>query len=124
MDSYMFQTVGHHLIELYGQAMELPLYRRTLEGGSVTQGADYTETENDEVEDLFELLKEVKVWMQMFLSLEWNPSVSLLCTGKFYMIKIILLRILMMTGFSEKWIPINHIQFNSKPIFPDVYIYI
>ena len=57
----MFQTVGHHTIDLYAQAMGLPLYRRTLQGGSLSIGADYTTTLNDEVEDLYELLKEVKV---------------------------------------------------------------
>lgn len=61
LDSYMFQTVGHHAIDLYAEAMGLPLYRRTLEGQSVEQGKDYTLNMLDEVEDLFMLLKEIKV---------------------------------------------------------------
>jgi len=59
-DSYMFQTVGHHAVSLYAEAMELPLYRRTLEGKSVEIGRDYDVNSMDEVEDLFSLLKQVK----------------------------------------------------------------
>ena len=57
----MFQTVGHHVIELYAEAIGLPLYRRAIEGGSVEQGKDYKPTEGDEVEDLYQLLLTVKV---------------------------------------------------------------
>ena len=35
MDSFMYQTVGHEAIELIAQAMELPLIRRDIVGGSV-----------------------------------------------------------------------------------------
>ncbi|XP_039078384.1 diphthine--ammonia ligase-like, partial [Hyaena hyaena] len=61
LDSYMYQTVGHHAIDLYAEAMALPLYRRTIRGRSVDTGRVYTECEGDEVEDLYELLKLVKV---------------------------------------------------------------
>ena len=61
LDSYMYQTVGHHAVDLYAEAMELPLYRRTIEGSSLSQGKDYQLTSNDEVEDLYQLLKQVKV---------------------------------------------------------------
>ena len=30
LDSYMYQTVGHQAIDLYSEAMELPLYRGNL----------------------------------------------------------------------------------------------
>ncbi|XP_041469317.1 diphthine--ammonia ligase-like [Lytechinus variegatus] len=60
LDSYMFQTVGHHAIDLYSQAMGLPLYRTAIKGGSKEQGSDYQPTEGDEVEDLFLLLKKIK----------------------------------------------------------------
>lgn len=56
----MFQTVGHHAIDLYSQAMGLPLYRAAIKGGSREQGRDYQPTEGDEVEDLFLLLKKIK----------------------------------------------------------------
>lgn len=69
LDSYMFQTVGHHGIDLYAEAMGLPLYRHTIQGSSKSIDKDYTITENDEVEDLFQLLKKVKV---MICKLNFN----------------------------------------------------
>ena len=30
LDSYMYQTIGHQAIDLYAEAMGLPLYRGTL----------------------------------------------------------------------------------------------
>ncbi|XP_063146074.1 diphthine--ammonia ligase isoform X2 [Candoia aspera] len=60
LDSYMYQTVGHHAIELYAEAMGLPLYRHTIKGTSVNTGSIYTKCEGDEVEDLYQLLKFVK----------------------------------------------------------------
>ena len=61
LDSYMYQTVGHHAVDLYAEAMELPLYRRTIEGSSLSRGKVYEMTSSDEVEDLYQLLKHVKV---------------------------------------------------------------
>uniref|UniRef100_A0A8C0GW73 Diphthine--ammonia ligase n=1 Tax=Chelonoidis abingdonii TaxID=106734 RepID=A0A8C0GW73_CHEAB len=60
LDSYMYQTVGHHAIDLYAEAMDLPLYRHTIKGTSVDTGRVYTKCEGDEVEDLYQLLKLVK----------------------------------------------------------------
>ncbi|CAB1427812.1 unnamed protein product [Pleuronectes platessa] len=60
LDSYMYQTVGHEAIDLYSEAMDLPLYRRTIQGSSLDISRDYRETEGDEVEDLYELLRLVK----------------------------------------------------------------
>lgn len=60
LDSYMYQTVGHHAIDLYAEAMALPLYRRTIRGRSLETGRMYSRCEGDEVEDLYELLKLVK----------------------------------------------------------------
>ncbi|KAJ0176196.1 hypothetical protein K1T71_008370 [Dendrolimus kikuchii] len=60
LDSYMYQTVGHHGIELYAEAMGLPLYRETISGVAVDQGRNYQPTDNDEVEDLYRLLARVK----------------------------------------------------------------
>ncbi|PNI19967.1 DPH6 isoform 3 [Pan troglodytes] len=60
LDSYMYQTVGHHAIDLYAEAMALPLYRRTIRGRSLDTRQVYTKCEGDEVEDLYELLKLVK----------------------------------------------------------------
>uniref|UniRef100_UPI00358EBACA diphthine--ammonia ligase isoform X4 n=1 Tax=Myxine glutinosa TaxID=7769 RepID=UPI00358EBACA len=60
IDSYMYQTVGHQAIGLYAEAMALPLYRRTIHGSAVVMSQEYVVHPGDEVEDLFELLKEVK----------------------------------------------------------------
>ncbi|XP_053553923.1 diphthine--ammonia ligase isoform X2 [Bombina bombina] len=60
LDSYMYQTVGHQALDLYAEAMDLPLYRATLQGTSLETGIAYTPQEGDEVEDLYRLLKLVK----------------------------------------------------------------
>ncbi|XP_068608291.1 diphthine--ammonia ligase [Brachionichthys hirsutus] len=60
LDSYMYQTVGHQAIDLYAEAMDLPLYRRTIQGSSLDTSKNYCKTEGDEVEDLYELLHLVK----------------------------------------------------------------
>lgn len=57
----MYQSVGHHGIELYAEAMGLPLYREIITGTAVDQGKNYKPTDNDEVEDLYRLLSKVKV---------------------------------------------------------------
>lgn len=60
----MFQTVGHDVIDVYSQALGLPLFRRTIKGSSLNVAADYDLKDGDEVEDLYELLKEIKVKFQ------------------------------------------------------------
>ncbi|XP_061376883.1 uncharacterized protein LOC116770905 [Danaus plexippus] len=60
LDSYMYQTVGHQGIELYAEAMGLPLYREAISGVAIDQGRYYKPTDNDEVEDLFRLLSRIK----------------------------------------------------------------
>nr|XP_060474990.1 diphthine--ammonia ligase isoform X2 [Panthera onca] len=72
LDSYMYQTVGHHAVDLYAEAMALPLYRRTIRGRSVDTGRVYTEREGDEVEDLYELLKLVKGIARVTLPAEYD----------------------------------------------------
>lgn len=57
----MYQTVGHQAIDLYAEAMSLPLYRRVIEGSSKMIGESYQQTANDEVEDLVCLLGQIKV---------------------------------------------------------------
>lgn len=61
LDSFMFQTVGHEGISLYAEALGLPLYRSRTRGCSVAMGMEYHPSEGDEVEDLYQLLKRVKV---------------------------------------------------------------
>ncbi|XP_060071126.1 uncharacterized protein LOC132551040 [Ylistrum balloti] len=60
MDSYMYQTVGHHAIHLYAEAMGLPLFRQTIQGVAKETGGDYVPNPQDEVEDLLILLQKVK----------------------------------------------------------------
>ncbi|NXI49785.1 DPH6 ligase, partial [Chloroceryle aenea] len=60
LDSYMYQTVGHHAIDLYAEALDLPLYRGFIKGTSVNTGRVYTTCQEDEVEDLYHLMKLVK----------------------------------------------------------------
>ncbi len=58
LDSYMFQTVGHNLIEAMGtQCMGLPVFRKKVTGSSKNVGRSYAATEGDEVEDLRQLLQ-------------------------------------------------------------------
>ncbi|KAB0799176.1 hypothetical protein PPYR_07056 [Photinus pyralis] len=60
IDSYMYQSVGHEAIDLIAEAMQLPLYRKEITGDSKSVGINYSYTSDDEVEDLFELLQNVK----------------------------------------------------------------
>jgi diphthine-ammonia ligase len=66
MDSFMYQSVGHDIIPLYAEAMQIPLFRRRM-GVSIniaknyimTKGITFQLNEGDEVEDLLELLSDV-----------------------------------------------------------------
>ncbi|XP_055298173.1 uncharacterized protein LOC129566345 [Sitodiplosis mosellana] len=60
LDSYMYQTVGHMGITKLAEAMELPLYRMETKGKSTQTGKSYVPTDDDEVEDLYNLLKMTK----------------------------------------------------------------
>ncbi|KAG0056816.1 hypothetical protein BGZ90_005463 [Linnemannia elongata] len=60
LDSYMYQTVGHDVIHLYKDCLDVPLYRQEIKGKPVEQGADYVKTAQDETEDLFDLLLAIK----------------------------------------------------------------
>ncbi|XP_063364886.1 uncharacterized protein LOC134653450 [Cydia amplana] len=60
LDSYMYQTVGHQSIDLYAEAMGLPLYREVISGTAVNQGKIYKPTDDDEVEDMYRLLARIK----------------------------------------------------------------
>lgn len=60
VDSFMYQTVGHEAIQAYSEAMELPLYRRIIEGKPVNQEYEYSKQDGDEVEDLYELLVHIR----------------------------------------------------------------
>ena len=56
----MYQTVGHQAIEYYAEAMNLPLFRGDIKGSSLNTKSEYSKTDEDEVEDLLNLLANVK----------------------------------------------------------------
>lgn len=61
LDSYMYQSVGSEILELYAQAMELPLYRANITGKVLNTDLEYEESDaGDEVEDLYRVLKHAK----------------------------------------------------------------
>lgn len=60
VDSYMYQSVGFEAIELIAESMQLPLFRKQTRGTSHHRDLNYTPTKDDEVEDLYQLLEEVK----------------------------------------------------------------
>ena len=55
-----YPQVGHQLVEAYSSCVGVPLFRRRLRGSSCSRDMQYTQTEGDEVEDLFLLLAFVK----------------------------------------------------------------
>lgn len=65
LDSYMYQSVGHQAIDLYAEAIELPLFRQDIDGIPLNQESEYQPTKGDEVEDLYKLLKNVKDKIQI-----------------------------------------------------------
>ncbi|KAF9153859.1 ATP binding domain 4 [Mortierella sp. AD010] len=60
LDSYMYQTVGHDVIHMYKDCLDLPLYRQEIKGTPIEQGSDYVVTSMDETEDLYKLLEKAK----------------------------------------------------------------
>mmetsp|Transcript_35745 Transcript_35745/g.79546 ORF Transcript_35745/g.79546 Transcript_35745/m.79546 type:complete len:894 (+) Transcript_35745:147-2828(+) len=67
LDSYMYQTVGHQVVQAYSACMGLPLFRRQIKGTSARKDLSYTRTEGDEVEDLFILLSHIKEVMPQIM---------------------------------------------------------
>ncbi|KAJ2789782.1 hypothetical protein GGI18_002201 [Coemansia linderi] len=60
LDSYLFQTVGSSAVATIAECMDLPFYLQVIAGSAVTQTLDYELTKDDETEDLFALLSNVK----------------------------------------------------------------
>lgn len=61
LDLFMFQTVGHDVIDHYRECVDVPLYRQAITGTSANVALEYEPTQNDEIEDLYLLLQEVKL---------------------------------------------------------------
>lgn len=76
LNSFMYQTVGHSLIPLYSQCLDLPVYRRVISGKAVQTGRYYDPTKAavalDETEDLIPLLQEIK---------GNHPEANAICSG-------------------------------------------
>jgi len=66
-DSYMYQTIGHQIVSTQPQQPQRQrqrqrLFRAPIRGLAIAKQLQYTETEGDEVEDLYILLAKVKVY--------------------------------------------------------------
>ncbi|RAQ70194.1 ATP binding L-PSP endoribonuclease family protein [Aspergillus flavus] len=84
IDSFMYQTIGHAVIPLYEQALDIPLYRAPISGGAVDTARIYRndaadqmaeshqEDDQDETESLVPLLKRV---------MERHPEANAVCAG-------------------------------------------
>ena len=59
LDSFCFQSAAHNVVEGVAACLGVPLIGRTWDGKSVDQSLNYSVTEGDEVEELYELLREV-----------------------------------------------------------------
>lgn len=65
LNSFMYQTIGHQLLGYYADLLNVPLYRKRIEGGSVNQDLAYvpgteTASKGDETEDLLELVRYIQ----------------------------------------------------------------
>ena len=78
-DSYMYQTVGVEVTPLIAQCLGVPIIRREIVGKPHNQDMYYQkssdEQAHDEVEDLYELLKEVK---------EKHPEIQAVASGAIF----------------------------------------
>jgi diphthine-ammonia ligase len=61
LDSYMYQTVGSEMADAVAECLDLPLIKREISSKPINLNMEYDETKDDEVEDLFLLLKEALV---------------------------------------------------------------
>lgn len=72
IDSHCFQTIGHQLVHSIAQCANLPFYSRHMRGTSLATALHYTETADDEVEDMCALLAAV---------LAAQPDITAVCSG-------------------------------------------
>ena len=60
IDSYMYQTVGSEAISNIAQCLNVPLITKQITNSPINIDLTYTETPNDEVEHLYDLVKEAQ----------------------------------------------------------------
>jgi diphthine-ammonia ligase len=82
-DSAMYQTVGHEHINLYEDALGIPLYRQEISGSDIHQAREYdfipdipssddNSPQNDEVESITVLLRRI---------MKQHPEANAVCSG-------------------------------------------
>ena len=74
----MYQTVGHGVIDLYAEALGLPLFRKAISGKSLVTELNYECNEDDEVEDLHILLKDIQVYRNFIFEVVYGSSFDVL----------------------------------------------
>ncbi|KAI9880289.1 MAG: hypothetical protein M1830_004408 [Pleopsidium flavum] len=75
LNSYMYQTVGHNVIPLYAEALDLPLYRQEILGIAINADKSYapsSDGDGDETESLIPLFRKV---------MTAHPTANALSTG-------------------------------------------
>ena len=61
MNSFMYQTAASNVLDAFPECLGVPLIRETIRGRAAVQSLNYSSAEDDEVEDLFRLLRIVQV---------------------------------------------------------------
>jgi len=61
INSFMYQSAAHVAIPFISNLLNVPLYRKEINGSAIVQSLDYDSIVGDEVEDLYALLKAIKV---------------------------------------------------------------
>lgn len=61
IDSFTFQSAAHVAVAALADCLGVPLIRRAMNGRALNQNLFYDPTPDDEVEDMFKLLQDVKV---------------------------------------------------------------
>lgn len=60
IDSYMYQSVGSELCSAIAECLNVPIIIKEITGSPINKDLEYKETKEDEVEDLYNLIKEAK----------------------------------------------------------------
>lgn len=58
LDSFMYQTVGSEAVRGIAECLDVPIFIRTIEGVQVRADLEYVQTDGDEVESMYTLIKE------------------------------------------------------------------
>ena len=72
LDSFMYQTVGNGVLDLYPQVLGLPLYKIPISESDLSTASKNTIEKDSDVEDLYNLILKVKVEF---------PELQAVCTG-------------------------------------------